>query len=121
MSSRASAGRMNPPATPAIVSAAHRVTNAAWVGYNAASFAAPKGVVVPNRKQNDVPDWPRPDKVATGASTAGVRTPPSTLPLASRTKAGAEPDSVTWRRGAAGGACPVVTHRFSQYCAESIT
>src|SRR5258708_34126882 len=91
------------------------------VGSKAASWAAVHGAVVPNRKQDADPGWPRPDKVATGTSTAGVRTPPSTLPLASVTKDGGEVDVFTFRSGGAGGACPVFTHRFSRYWAASST
>src|SRR5215469_5687457 len=87
----------------------------------AASLAALNGTVVPNRKQNEDPDWPRPDRVATGTSTAGVRMPPSTLPLASSTKDGGVLEVFTCRRGARGGACPVLTHRFSQNWAASST
>ena len=59
--------------------------------------------------------------MATGTSTAGVRTPPSTLPLASVTKVGGDVEVFTFSRGGAGGACPVLTHRFSQYWAASST
>src|SRR5216683_3972221 len=114
MSSAASAGRMYPALVSARVAVAHRAANLVWVGYRAASLAALNGTVVPNRKQNEDPDWPRPDKVATGTSTAGVRTPPSTLPLASVTKDGGDVDVFTFRSGGAGGACPVLTHRFSR-------
>src|SRR5260370_39759029 len=120
-SSAASAGRMNPAATSAAVWTAHRATNCAWVGYSAANLWALNGVVVPNRKQNDDPDWPRPDRVATGTSTAGVATPPLTFALASRTNEGAEPDVVTCRRHALAGDTPVVTQRLSSYSAASTT
>src|SRR5712691_7600223 len=105
----------------AAVLTAHRATNCAWVGYSAASFGALNGVVVPNRKQNNDPDWPRPDRVATGTSTASVRTPPLTLPLASRTNEGTEPDVVTCRRAALAGGTPAVTQRFSACSAASTT
>src|SRR5215469_2665456 len=121
MSSLASAGRMNPALSSALVSAAHFRAKRRCVGYRAASLAELNGTVVPNRKQNADPDWPRPDKVATGTSTAGVRMPPSTLPLASVTKDGGDVDVFTCRSGGAGGACPVLTHRFSQNWAASST
>src|SRR5260221_11789528 len=106
MSSAASAGRMNPALMSAMVSAAHPRTNRRCVGYRAASLAALNGTVVPNRKQNADPAWPRPDNVATGTSTAGVRTPPSTLPLAPVTKDGGDVDVFTFRSGGAGGGGP---------------
>ena len=89
-------------------------------GIQRGELGAVNGIVVPNRKQNDDPDWPRPDKVATGTSTAGVRTPPLTFPLASRTNAGAEA-VVTCSRAAWAGATPVATQRFSPYWAASTT
>src|SRR5216683_7385718 len=106
MSSAASAGRMYPALVSARVAVAHRAANLVWVGYRAANLAALNGTVVPNRKQNEDPDWPRPETVATGTSTAGVRTPPLTLPLASRTNEGVAPDVLTCRRGAVAGGIP---------------
>src|SRR5262249_49384345 len=110
----ASAGRMNPRAASAIVSNAHRATNRACKGHRAASFGALNGRGVPNRKQTDVPAGPRPDRVAAGTSTAGVRTPPSTLPLASSTNDGGVLPVFTRSLAACGGACPVRAQRFSQ-------
>ena len=67
------------------------------------------GVVVPNSAQNCWPVWPKPLSRATGTSTAGVRTPPSTLPVTGSSAYGLP---VVSSRGATGGRVPSVIQRF---------
>jgi hypothetical protein len=74
--------------------------------------AAVKGVVVPKRKQNELPPGDRPESAATGASTAGVRMPPRVLPLVSVAKVPGL-SLVVRSRGATGGSTPFVTQRLS--------
>jgi hypothetical protein len=62
-----------------------------------------------------------PDRTSTGASTAGVRTPPSALPTSSRTNVGAVPDSSTDSLSACGGGVPSSTHVFSWRSADRRT
>ena len=71
--------------------------------------SALNGTVVPKRQQNfptgPLPLLPVPPSAAIGASTCGVRTPPSTLPFASRTNitgddAGRLRERAVRRRGA---------------------
>ena len=51
-----------------------------------ASFAGSNGVVEPNSRHRDPPLAGSPESFATGASTAGVRTPPRAFPCSSTTK-----------------------------------
>ena len=73
-------------------------------------MAGLKAMVWPKSEQMALaPGAGEPLRVATGTSTAGVRTPPMTLPCESRANAGgSELDSV--KRGGLGGGVPSSTH-----------
>ena len=62
-----------------------------------------------------------PDSTADGASTCGVRMPPSAMPSPSRTIVAVPVVSSTSRRGASGGAVPSRTHVSSPRSAALIT
>src|SRR5207249_9094218 len=76
--------------------------------------------IAQNCPSEPLPPFPMPPIIASGASTCGDRTPPSTFPFASRAKTTGEM-LVTCSRGATGGGVPFVTHWLVQKTAASST